>query len=187
VQAVGLDLVGFDLPVAVSTLIVAGLAVYRGFRIGGKSLVYYAIVFLGISFTSVTLFYAAPNPRTLNIPGDWSLLFMLASGVAYSAFFMSRRAILVGMVECYAIGTFAMVLCDVIRTWVIGLPVSLPVVYFGGDGFGDMVLNLGVCMQSTFATVSALQGVWDGNLVEKVIGARRAARFWQEYRGLGHH
>lgn len=183
-QAVGLNLVGFDVPVVVSSLIVAGLATYRRFRIGVKSLVSYAIVLSGISLTSVTLFYASPYPRTLNIPSDWSLLFMLSSGVTYAAFFLSRRAILVGMLECYAIGTFAMVLCDVIRTWVIGLPVNLPVVYFGGDGFGDMVLNLGIFMQSTFATIAALQGLWNRDLVAKIIGTRRAARFWQEYRGL---
>ncbi len=180
---VDLNFVGFDIPVLVSASIVVGLGSYRRFRIGARSLASYAAIFLAISLAGVLLFEAAPAPRSLNIPNDWSLLFMIGSGALYAAFFQSRRAILVGMIECYAIGTFAMVFCDVVRTWVIGLPVNLPVVYFGGDGFDDMILNVGIFMQSTYATISAAQGLWDRNLVERVIGRKLAAKLWQEYHG----
>lgn len=147
-QAFELNLVGFILPVGFSTAVVLVLAWYRGFRVSRRSAFSYGVVFSAVTVTLVTLFWYAPNPSSLSLPESWAEFFVASAGLLYTAFFVRRRLITIGMAEAYAMGTLAAAATDAIRTLVLPLPVDVPVVYWGGSGLMDMDFQTGFGMAS---------------------------------------
>ncbi|MBI3022505.1 MAG: hypothetical protein HYY68_02110 [Thaumarchaeota archaeon] len=184
-SSVGLNLVGFYIPLYLSLLIIVVLAGYRRFRVSRGGFARYLIAFVTITIVSVVLFLVAPDPKRLSIPQEWSLSLMVGSGVLYSIFFVKRRLISIGLLEAYAMGTFAMIANDAIRTFLIPLPVGLPIVYWGGSGAIDLIVQFGLFMFATFTTLSGGMAIWRRNLVEKLVGAKWAGLFWSELRRWG--
>lgn len=107
---------------------------------------------------------------------------MVSGGLIYAIFFEPKRLIPIGMLECYAVGTFAMILNDVVRTFVIGLPVSISTAYFGGSGEADLIFQFGIFMVGAYSMFSAGLAIWRRNLIEKLVGVVWADRFWTELR-----
>ena len=175
---VGLNSVGFDLPLLAAALITVALAGFRHARLSRGGAVAYASAFVVPAVGSVLLFVMAPDPGSLAIPEGWGLALMIGSGTLYAALFVGRRLISVGILEAYAIGTYAMVANDVLRTYFVPLPVAVRMLYWGGNGVFDLVFQFGLYSAATFLVISGAVAVLRRKLVEEVIGPERAARFW---------
>ncbi len=182
--SVGLNPIGFYAPLYLASFIIVVLAGYRRFRITKASLRDYLAVFLAIIVVSVILFQIAPDPQSLSIPQDWSLGMMLGSGVLYSLLFTRKRLITTGMLEAFAIGTYAMITNDAVRTFVLPLSVSLPIIYWGGNGTQDLIVQFGIFMWAAFTTVSGSVAIWQGRLIEKLVGRRWAEVFWAQFKSM---
>ena len=177
-----LDLVGFWIPFDLSLAFTVILAAYRKFRTAEKGLVRYLALVISIGLVATFLFEVSPNPQTLELPKSWSLSLMLGSGVLYALVFWGRRLIAIGVFEVYAVGTYAMILSDLVRTYLLPLPVSVPTIYIGGGGERDMILNAGLFMVGVFTTINAGAAIWRRELIEKLVGPKWAALFWTEWR-----
>jgi hypothetical protein len=184
-QAFDLNLVGFVLPTIASIAIILLLARIRKFNISRNGLVYYFAVVVTVTGVLAVLFWNAPDPKSLTIPETWAELFAVFSGGLYTALFMRRRLITIGMAEAYALGTISAGATDAIRTFLLPLPVVAPVVHWGGGGIMDLDFQLGIAMMSIFALAAFLDALRHRQLVEKLIGSKGALLFWTELKKEG--
>lgn len=167
-----LDKVGLY-SLAASTVIVIGLLVYGRKKFTIRGAISYSLLFVGISASSVILFQVSPTASNLSIPPLWTLLFEGVSSSVYYGFFGRHKVIPVGVLECYAIGTFSIFAGDAFRTYL--LPLSLPIVHWGGAGYGDLLFQFGLYMAGIFLAISA--GLAKKNeLLQKLFGARIGER-----------
>lgn len=176
-----LDTVGFWVPFDLSLAFTVALAVYRRFRTTKWVLARYLVLVVSIGLFAAFLFEVAPNPQTLALPKSWSLSLMLGSGVVYTLVLWGRKLITTGVFEVYAIGTYAMILSDLVRTYLLPLPGSVPTIYIGGAGEGDMIFNTGIFMVLAFTVITAGVAIWRRNLIERLFGPKYAALFWAEW------
>jgi hypothetical protein len=154
---VHIEVVGFGFPVLVASLVALGVAASRRFRITRESLLGYLGLTMVICILSVALVELSPTGDRLNIPRTWSAALTIVSAAAYGILFFRKRSIVIGCVECYPIGVYSMALSDVIRSYVV--PVNLPVVYWGANGFGDLVFQFGLYMAMLYYVGTLLPSV----------------------------
>ena len=107
---------------------------------------------------------------------------MVSSGIIYSIFFAEERLISIGLFEAYAMGTLVMIANDVIRTFFTTIPGNPPIVYWGGSGTSDLIVQFGFFSAGSFAVVAGSLAIWRRSLVKKLVGDKWAATFWTSWR-----
>lgn len=67
---------------------------------------------VGITFVGVVLFVVSPDSTSLALPLAWSQDFTIIAGLCYGLLFFKRGRRPSELLECYAIGTYSMILVD---------------------------------------------------------------------------
>jgi hypothetical protein len=146
-ELVFLDVIGGLLPLLISLefLVLFGLIIRSTRRIAFLDLIFWVMipglaVVLTVIFSVATALYGG-----LSLPDDWSIALIPLGSVVGVAYFTSRRRgmnVAVVFAECYALGTLAVLLSDLLRT-IIQFPLA-PAVSYGGGGTHDLVFWFGL-------------------------------------------
>ena len=148
-NVVAINFVGGVLPLVASATI-SVLAIWKSHRLELPRCLFYLLLVVLIGLVDVLMFCLSSNLLGgLGMPTPFFLLLALGAALAYNVTLGKNKKVLFGMLELYALGTYSMLLSDLVRTFSKQLDVS-PQIY-GAGGLNDGVFLFGIYTAMFFA------------------------------------